>query len=76
MSIEFVSTLSGAAWTLTNVYAPCNSEGRQPFLEWFNGIDMPEETDWLVVGDFNLIRRQSETSQEGTLKICLTSMPR
>jgi hypothetical protein len=65
MSIEFVSTLSGAAWTLTNVYAPCNSEGRQQFLEWFNGIDMPEETDWLLVGDFNLIRRQSDRNKPG-----------
>jgi hypothetical protein len=63
MSIEFVSTLSGAAWTLTNVYTPYNSEGRQRFLEWFNGIDMPEETDWLLVGDFNLIRRQSDRNK-------------
>jgi hypothetical protein len=51
--------------TLTNVYAPYNSEGRQQFLEWFNGIDMPEETDWLLVGDFNLIRRQSDRNKPG-----------
>jgi hypothetical protein len=65
MSIEFVSIISGATLTLTNVYAPCNLEGRQPFLDCFNDIDMPEETDWLVIGDFNLIRRQSDRNKPG-----------
>jgi exonuclease III len=27
MSVEFVSILSGVVWVLTNVYAPCTSEG-------------------------------------------------
>jgi hypothetical protein len=57
MNIEFVSTTSGANWLLINIYASCSPEVRQNFLIWFTNIDTPEETDWLVIDDFNLIRR-------------------
>jgi hypothetical protein len=45
MSIEFTSTISGASWVLTNIYAPCTSEGGAEFLNWFSDIDMPDELD-------------------------------
>jgi hypothetical protein len=56
LSTEFTSTMSGARWLLTNVYAPCSPNGRQDFLNWMNDIDMPVDTNWLLVGDFNLLR--------------------
>jgi hypothetical protein len=65
MSIEFTSTISGASWILTNIYAPFTSEGRANFLSWFFYIDMLDESDWLIVGDFNLIRRASERNHPG-----------
>jgi hypothetical protein len=40
LSIEFVSIMSGASWVLTNVDAPCTSQGRQEFLDLFGNIDM------------------------------------
>lgn len=60
MSIKFVSMISGAIWVLTNIYAPCTPEGKQQCIHWFHNIDMAEDTDWLIVGDFNLIRRPSD----------------
>jgi exonuclease III len=51
MSLEFCSVLSGASWYLTNLYAPCTPEGKQDFL------------DWLVVGNFNLIRRPEDRNK-------------
>jgi exonuclease III len=63
MSIDFVFTLSGAEWTLTNIYAPYTQEGRHQFLDWFNKVDMQEDTDWLIVGDFNLIGKQSDINK-------------
>jgi hypothetical protein len=45
MSIEFTSAISGASWILTNIYAPCTSEGGAEFLNWFSDIDMPDESD-------------------------------
>jgi hypothetical protein len=35
MSIEFVSTISGATWVLTNIYAPSSSEGKINFWNDF-----------------------------------------
>jgi hypothetical protein len=63
ISIEFTSALLGAKWIRTNVYAPCNTQDRQDFLHWFKSVDMPDTTDCLVTGDFNLMRRQSDRNK-------------
>jgi hypothetical protein len=65
MSVEFISSMSGASWFLTNIYAPCSHEGRQDFLDWFHNINMPDDCDWLVVEDFNLIRHPSDRNKHG-----------
>jgi hypothetical protein len=53
--IEFNSTISEVVWVLTNVYAPCTIEGKANFLNWLNGFSLPDGTDWLLLGDFNLV---------------------
>jgi exonuclease III len=65
LSVELTSTLSGIPWVLMNVYEPCTPEGKVEFLDWFHNIDMPIDTDWLMVGDFNLIRRNSDRNKIG-----------
>jgi hypothetical protein len=65
MSIEFTSSISNASWVLTNVYAQCTPDGKQRFLNWFHNIDMAEDTDWLVVGDFNLLRKPEDRNRSG-----------
>jgi exonuclease III len=64
-SVEFTCKLSGEVWILTNVYAPCTSEGKMAFLNWFKHIEMPDEVKWLIVGDFNLIRSQENRNKPG-----------
>jgi exonuclease III len=64
-SVEFTCKLSGEVWFLTNVYAPCTSEGKMAFLNWFKHIEMPDEVKWLIVGDFNLIRSQENRNKPG-----------
>jgi hypothetical protein len=51
--------------TLTKVYAPCTTEGRNNFLCWLNDVDMPEDFDWLIIGYFNLICRPSDRNRPG-----------
>jgi endonuclease/exonuclease/phosphatase family metal-dependent hydrolase len=63
--IEFNSTISEAVWVLTNVYAPCTIEGKANFLNWLNGFSLPDGTDWLLLGDFNLIRWPSDRNRLG-----------
>jgi hypothetical protein len=56
-SVMFISLLSGASWLLTNIYVPCTDEGKRQFITWFKNKQMPDNVDWLVVGDFNFIRK-------------------
>ena len=56
MSLEMKSLFNGNYWLLTNVYAPCTAEGKRNFCEWFKNIQIQDEQNWLLVGDFNLIR--------------------
>lgn len=65
ISIEFTSLLSNENWILTSIYAPCTPAGKVNFLNWFGEIDMLDGMDWLVVGDFNLIRRPEDRNREG-----------
>jgi len=57
LSVEFCSKHDNSNWILTCVYGPCTPEGKGSFLNWFKEIQMPENTDWMVLGDFNLIRK-------------------
>ena len=59
------STLNNNSWILTIVYAPCTQAGKRSFLEWFMGIQMPDQIEWIIVGDFNLIRRLEDRNREG-----------
>jgi hypothetical protein len=47
--------LEGDYWILTNIYAPCTPDGKKDFCEWFKDIQMPDDQEWLIVGDFNLM---------------------
>jgi exonuclease III len=64
-SVEFVCRLTGEHWILTNIYAPCTHEGKLDFLNWFKNIEMPTETKWLIVGDFNLLRAPENRNKPG-----------
>jgi exonuclease III len=65
MSIEFNSTISDDQWVLTNIYATCTPDGKQQFLDWLHNIDIDDEVEWLLVGDFNLIHRPSDRNKPG-----------
>jgi hypothetical protein len=60
-----VSTYSRAVWVLTNIYAPCITYGKIEFLNRLHDFEMPEDVDWLLVGDFNLIRRPNDRNKPG-----------
>jgi hypothetical protein len=65
ISLEMTSTLNNNSWILTTIYAPCTHDGKRSFLEWFKGIQMPEQNEWIIVGDFNLIRKPEDRNKEG-----------
>jgi exonuclease III len=65
VSIEFLSRHDQSAWLLSNVYGPCTSDGKSVFLNWLKDIQINPEVDWLVVGDFNLIRGPHNRNKPG-----------
>lgn len=65
ISVEFSSLHNNESWILTNVYGPCDSDGKQNFTNWLKQIEMPQDTDWIIMGDFNLIRKQEDRNKEG-----------
>jgi hypothetical protein len=65
ISINFTCKLSNDSWVLTSVYGPCQAEQKALFIDWFANIDMPDETDWIVLGDFNFIRGPEDRNKPG-----------
>lgn len=56
LSMEFISAHNDAYWVLT-------CEGKTLFLNWLKEVKMPDNIDWLILGDFNLIRKQEDRNK-------------
>lgn len=63
--MEFSSVHNSDPWILTSVYGPCDVEGKQAFINWFENIHMPDDIDWLIVCDFNLYRKPENRNRIG-----------
>lgn len=44
---------------------PYTYEGKGAFLDWFQNMQINPETDWMVLGDFNLIRKIEDRNKPG-----------
>jgi hypothetical protein len=47
------------------VYGSCVHEEKRSFVDWPSNIQMPDDCDWLLIGDFNLIRNPSDRNMPG-----------
>jgi exonuclease III len=63
--IKFTSTHSNQQWTLVNIYGPCQGEERDNFVQWLYNLNVPDDEDWLFMGDFNFIRSQDNRNRPG-----------
>lgn len=61
----FKSRHNNGEWTLTNVYGPCDTDGKRLFTDWLKNIQTNDDVDWLIVGDFNLIRSPQDRNKPG-----------
>ena len=57
ITVKFSGRHNSDTWFLTNIYGPCTHEGKRNFLQWFKYYLAGANDSWLVVGDFNLIRK-------------------
>jgi hypothetical protein len=75
LSVKFTNNISPENWIITNIYGPCQADRKSLFIDWFSNIDMPDDLDWLILGDFNFIRKPSDMNRDGgELMKCSCSM--
>jgi len=52
------------SWTLTGVYGPQEDHDKLGFLEEIKGLRHIVKVEWLVIGDFNLIYKAEDKSND------------
>lgn len=40
---------------LTNVYGPRDGQARDDFVDWLTHLTIPDNVNWILMGDFNFI---------------------
>jgi hypothetical protein len=50
---------------LTNIYAPCTDNKQLQFLQWMHDIHISSDENYMMVGDFNLIRSPQDRKRPG-----------
>jgi len=65
LSMQFTNLLSNQSWILSNIYGPCDPQDKLEFIHWFLNIHMPDDVDWILMGDFNLMRAPSDRNRPG-----------
>jgi exonuclease III len=65
ISVKLTSQLSGSSFCLTNIYGPSTFDGKVAFINWLYNFDTAGFSDWILVGDFNLIRFPNDRNRGG-----------
>jgi len=56
ISVSFSSRLDLNIWNLTTVYGPCLEPARSTFVSWLRNLDIQDNDNWILIGDFNFYR--------------------
>jgi hypothetical protein len=63
--LNMVSAHNGESWNLVSVYGPCQGALRDQFVQWLYNLDIPHNSNWLLLGDFNFIRSFDNRNKPG-----------
>jgi hypothetical protein len=75
LSIDFTATINAEYWKLLVVYGPCQGQERMNFTSWLNNLQIPDDENWMLVGDFNFYRSIDNKNRDGpTCKISVLSI--
>lgn len=65
ISISFSSRLDLNVWNLTSVYGPCLEPARTTFINWLRNLDILDDFNWILMGDFNFYRYMDNRNKSG-----------
>jgi hypothetical protein len=63
--VNFSSTQNAEQWRLTIIYGPCQGQERQEFVQWLNSLDIDDDMNWLLLGNFNFYRSLENRNRAG-----------
>jgi hypothetical protein len=63
--VKFPCALSGNRFHLTNIYGPCASYEKASFIYCLFNFDTSSFEDWILAGDFNLMRSPENRNRPG-----------
>lgn len=64
LSVVMTDKSDGSAWAFTGVYGPQDDPDKVAFMQELRSIKMGVQNDWLIAGDFNLIAKASDKSND------------
>jgi hypothetical protein len=63
VTVKFTCCLSGHIFHVTNIYGAAATADKSSFINWLYNFDTSDIEDWLLFGDFNLIRAPENHSR-------------
>lgn len=64
LTLLFKSKTDNSKFYITNVYAPCEDNARQPFFDRLSDLRHLLSGPWMILGDFNIYRYAYEKSND------------
>ena len=65
LTMSFTSLYNQEVWNLSSVYGPCTEPARSMFLDWLKNLQIGDDVNWLVLGDFNFYRSLDNRNKPG-----------
>lgn len=65
IAVEFSTRHLDSTWNLLNVYGPCTPDGKREFTNWLKHVNLQNDEEWILLGDFNLYRFPENRNREG-----------
>jgi len=65
VTVKLLSRLDNKTIHVTNIYGPASSPQNMGFITWLMNFDTSDFDDWVLGGDFNLIRHPENRNKPG-----------
>jgi hypothetical protein len=67
ISVAFTSKHNGEMWKMSVVYGPCTKPARTIFIDWMKSLDIKDDDNWILLGDFNFYRSLEDKNMPGVI---------
>jgi hypothetical protein len=65
LTLSITSVHNHETWFLSSVYGPCSEPGRSLFIDWMKNLNIGDDENWILVGDFNFYRSLEDRNRPG-----------